>query len=58
MMKAKDRDGWVRHYDLFTLANHPLNIATDWPREWAWYQYPAEFQKLAIKLLLRIEGDN
>ena len=57
-MKAKERDGWVRHYDLFTLANHPINIATDWPKEWTWYQYPAAFQTLAIKLLLRIAGDN
>ena len=57
-MKAKERDGWVRHYDLHKLANQPANIATDWIKEWTWYQYPAEFQKLAIKLLLRIEGDN
>jgi hypothetical protein len=57
-MKAKQRDVWVRHYDLHKLANHPANIATDWIKEWTWYQYQAEFQKLAIKLLLRIEGDN
>ena len=57
-MKAKQRDVWVRHYDLHKLANHPANIATDWIKEWTWYQYQAEFQKLAIKLLLRIKGDN
>jgi|TARA_R100000781_G_scaffold91065_2_gene56390 hypothetical protein len=57
-MKAKERDRWVRHYDLHKLANNPVNIATDWLKEWTWYQHPAEFQKLAIKLLLRIEGDN
>ena len=57
-MKAKERDRWVRHYALHKLANHPANIATDWIKEWTWYQYQAEFQKLAVELLLRIEGDN
>ncbi len=53
-MKAREKDGWIRQYGLYQLANHPANIATDWPREWMCYQDPAEFQKLAVKLSLRI----
>jgi hypothetical protein len=53
-MKAKEIDNWVKHYDLYTLCNHPSNVATDYTRQWAAYQYPAEFQKLAVKLLLKI----
>ena len=58
-MKAREKDRWVRHYGLYQLANDPANIATDWPREWMCYQYPAEFQKLAVRLSLRIlDGDD
>ena len=58
-MKAREKDGWIRRYDLYQLANHPANIATDWPREWMCYQYAEEFQKLAVRLSLRIlDGDD
>lgn len=56
-MKALDKDKWVKYYDLHTLCNHPANIATDYQRGWINYQYPVEFQKLAVQLLLNIGDD-
>ena len=56
-MKALDKDNWVKYYDLYTLCNHPANIATDYQKDWMHYQYPAEFQKLAVQLLLNIGDD-
>ena len=56
-MKALDKDNWVKHYNIYTLCNHPANIATDYQKDWMHYQYPAEFQKLAVQLLLNIGDD-
>jgi hypothetical protein len=51
-----EHDSLLNQYKLYQLANHPVNIATNWVDKWMHFTTEQEFKDLSIYMQSRIDN--